>query len=354
VLIVQSFVARRVLAGRHCAAAVCVLWLLAGCGPSEQKQLETALVGRGRVALVDNADNAELNPTGAQLIRVSSVPPLAAALSGTDPAALSAAMAQTGVQALLLDLGSGHVYRGLAQQLASFAHVDGLQGAYFNRGAALYVLDPVHVWSRSLRAGLATVARRLLGGAPPPRIASFPDVVRKLEPVEVMVLLRSGDQPRLWRSARGSSFARALLTATAVARQRWVERSTALGGKLDALLPGMTVELSLLQDDGEIGTRNEGFVDKVTLLEHGVGYERKGGWHYLLPEATHKQDRAPSLAYRQLFKDDGLPVDSLKHNDLRLYRLAVQRIGVSEPTAADNEPHDDLSDVAEPAEVLGR
>ena len=225
----------------------------------------------------------------------------------------------------------------------------GLQGAFLNRSAALYVLDPVRNWSPELRAGLAIVARRLVGGSTPPRIASFPDAVRKLEPVEVMVLLRSGDQPRLWRSARGSSFARALLTAAAVARQRWVERSAALGGKLDALLPSMSVELSLLQDDGEIGTRSESFVDTVTSLEHGVGYERKGGWHYLLPEATHKGGRKPNRAYRQLFRDDGLPADSLGDADLRLYRLAVLPIGTSEP---EPKPDDGLSDVKAPREVL--
>jgi hypothetical protein len=165
--------------------------------------------------------------------------------------------------------------------------------------------------------------------------------VRRLDPVEVMVLLRAGDEPKLWRSARGSSFARALLTATAIARQRWIERSAALGGKLPVMLPTLTVELDLLQDDGEIGTRTDSFIDLVTSLEHGVGYERKGGWQYLLPEATHKHGQKPSRAYRQLFKDNGLPGDSVDQPDLRLYRLAVQRIGVSEPTVAQRDNDDD-------------
>lgn len=326
--------------------------LVFGCGQSDRKQVERALVGRGRVMVVGEGSWLELQPSGSELRALTSLPPLAAALDGSEPGPVLAAMQQAGVQALLLDVGSADHLRGVAQRLARFARVPGFQGAFLNRSAALYVLDPVRSWSPELRAGLAVVARRLVGGAPPPRLTSFPEIARKLEPVEVMVLLRSGDQPRLWRSARGSSFARALLTATAVARQRWIERSAALGGRLDTLLPGMTVELSLLQDDGEIGTRSDSFVDAVCSPEHGVGYERKGGWHYLLPDATHKGGRKPSRAYRQLFRDDGLPAESLGDADLRLYRLAVLPIGVSEAAPKPAEPDDGLSDVKAPAEVL--
>jgi len=325
-----------------------------GCGQSDRRLLERALVGRGRVIVVGDAGWSELHPPGSELRELSSLPPLAAALAGDDPGLVIARMVEGGVQGLLFDVGSADQLHGLGQRLARFARVPGLQGAYLNRSAALYVLDPLRSWSPQLRAGLAKVARRLVGGSTPPRLSSFPEAARKLEPVEVMVLLRSGDQPRLWRSARGSSFARALLTATAVARQRWIERSAALGGKLDVLLPELSVELSLLQDDGEIGTRSDSFVDAVTSSEHGVGYERKGGWHYLLPEATHKGGRKPSRAYRQLFRDDGLSADSLGDADLRLYRLAVQAIGTSVPQPKPVEPDDGLSDVQAPAEVLER
>jgi hypothetical protein len=334
----------------------------AACGPSERAQLDRALIGRGRILLVGDARDAgdagdaqwgSLQAEGSEFIPESSVSSIASALAGSDALALSAAMASANVQGLLADPARASSSRGLARSLASYARLDGLQGAFLSRGAALYVLDPVRVWSPELRAGLAKVSRRLVAGTTPPRMSSFPEATRRLDPVEVMVLLRQGDQPRLWRSARGSSFARALLTAAAVARQRWIERSNALGGSLREMLPTLTVELALLQDDGEIATRSETFIDLVTLPEHGVGYERKGSWHYLLPEATHKQGRRPSRAYRQLFKDDGLPADSFDHRDLRLYRLAVQRIGVSEPTVSTHpEPDDGLSDVHAPNEVL--
>lgn len=321
-----------------------------GCGRNERAQLERALLGRGKVAVLGDAGLLALKLSGTQLLAAESLPPLAAALAGPDPAAVPAALAQLGVSGVLVGLHAEADAKGVAGDLARLERVEGLQGVYFDRDAALYALDPLRVWSAGLRAGLAHVARRLIGGAPPPQLRSFPEQARKLDPVEVMVLLRSGDTPRLWRSARGSSFARALLTASAVARQRWIERTAALGGKLEDELPHMVVELSLLQDDGEIGVRSDAFIDRVVTAAHGVGFERKGGWHYLLPEATHHDGRRPSVAYRQLFRDDGLPPESLDDSDVRLYRVAVQPIGVSEPPPP--PPNDGLSDVTDPKQVL--
>lgn len=324
------------------------LALACACSPDEQSLLERALVGRGRIAWCGAEPGRNWQPSGVQIEAVAAASPLAARLSGEDPAALIASMVELGFQGVLLDLRGGAPAAGLAAQMTRYARIEGLQGAYLDHGAALYVLDPVRVWSPGLRAGLALVARKLLAGDTPPQLRSFPEAVRRLDPVEVMVLLRKGSEPRLWRSARGSSFARAMLTATAVARQRWIERAAALGGRINDLLPSLTVELSLLQDDGELGARNQPFIDRVITVEHGVGYERKGGWHYLLPEATHHAGRAPSRAYQQLFSDDGLPSDSIDNRDLRLYRLAVQRIGISAPA------DDGLSNVGEPSEVLER
>lgn len=322
------------------------LWL-AGCSNDDQQQVERAIVGRGRIVLLAEHSSWELHPSGTILLPLASVPAVAQALLGSDPALLTQAMTAANVQGLLLDL-SAPPNVGIGKQLADLARVSGLEGAFFNRSAAFYKLDPLRTLSPTLREGLAVVARRLLAGAPPPRFTSFPAEVRRLDPVEVMVLLRSGKDARLWRSARGSSFARALLTAAAVARQRWIERSAALGGRLDAVLPTMGVEVSLLSDDGELGTRNESFVNRVVTADHGIGFERKGSWHYMLPSETHKQGRAPTAAYRKLFADNGIAAESLGDADLRLYRVAVQAIGSSAPTAKD----DGLSDVKNPADVL--
>jgi hypothetical protein len=332
---------------------VVLVGALVACGAAEPAKLERALVGRGRIGVLGDADWSHLHPAGTTLLPVRTLPSVASSLSGDDPDALVRALVSANLQGLIVDTQLATERASLTSRLAGYAGLPGLQGAYFSTGAAFYVLDPVRNWSPQLRAGLAEVARRLIAGAAAPRMSSFPEPVRRLDPVEVMVLLRNGSQPRLWRSARGSSFARALLTAAEVARQRWIERSQALGGPLDRLLPRLIVELALLQDDGELGVRDAAFVDRVVKKVHGVGYERKGGWHYLLPDATHASGRRPSQAYRQLFSDDGLPEDSLGNGELRPYRLAVQVIGVSD--AADSStPDDGLSDVTSPAQVLGR
>jgi hypothetical protein len=328
--------------------AAATLWLVAGCTGGDREQIERAVIGRGRVVLIGEGSGWELHPNGTVMLPLASIPALARALQGDDASAVAHVMASENVQGLLLDVRepSG---QGIERELAHMARVNGLHGVFFNRSAAFYVLDPLRSLSPTLREGLAVVARRLVGGAMPPRISSFPDQVRRLDPVEVMVLLRSNGRPRLWRSARGSSFARALLTAAAVARQRWIERAASLGGRLDVMLPKLTVEVSLLSDDGELGTRGQSFVDRVITLEHGVGFERKGSWHYLLPDATHRGGRTPSDAYRQLFTDNGVPADSLADGDLRLYRVAVQPIGSSEPPKV---PDDGLSDVQAPSDIL--
>jgi len=323
--------------------------LIGACSDADRMQIERAVIGRGRVVLVGEGNGWELHPSGTTLLPLASLPALSEALRGSDTASVVQAMTQANVQGLLVDVRQPS--EGVAQQLAQMARMNGLHGVFFNRSAAFYVLDPLRSLSPALREGLAVVARKLVGGAMPPRISSFPEPVRRLDPVEVMVLLRSGDRPRLWRSARGSSFARALLTAAAVARQRWIERAASLGGRLDVMLPTMRVEVSLLTDDGELGARSESFIDRAITQEHGVGFERKGSWHYLLPDATHRGERPPSVAYRQLFSDNGVPADSLGDGDLRLYRVAVQPIGASDPAPVKD---DGLSEVKAPSEVLDK
>jgi hypothetical protein len=200
---------------------------------------------------------------------------------------------------------------------------------------------------------MAVVARALIGGARPPRVSSFPEPLRRLRPVEVMVLLRDGDRPRLWRSARGNSIASALITAATVARQRWQEREQAMGTPLEQALERLELDVDLLEDDGTIGERSPAFIDRVFFIGvHGVGYERKGAWRYLLPDATREDGKGrPSQAYRKLFSDDGLPPDSFDRHDLRLYRMVVQTIATSSPP---QHADDGLDAVKSPDDVLGK
>jgi hypothetical protein len=333
------------------------LVLASACGRSATEKLEDALVGRGRVVVLGGDDLVKHTPQGVELVPVAKFPDVDRALAGDDDRALANAMQASKVAGVLVDARRGAISPGykLGARIASYASFEALQGAYLSPRAALYVLDPVRAWSQEIRTGIALVARRLVGGEQPPHVRSFPDVMRRMEPAEVMVLLRLDGRARLWRSARGTSFARALLTAAEVARQRWIERSQAMGGPLNEILPKMQVEVSLLQDDGEIGSTDESFVNRVVLPVHGVAFEHKGAWRYLLPEATHtKELKTPYQAYERLFADDGLPDDSLDSQELRPYRMIVKVIGISaaQKPSKRREPKDGLSEVKSPDEVL--
>jgi hypothetical protein len=327
-------------------------------GLSARAATRTALAQRGRVAF---ARTSELDDVvgvalpGTELIDMSTVDGLAAALDGHDGRAVARVLKASKVDALWLpsaELKSGAQPDGgtVREQIERLAHVDGMRGVYVSRRAALYAPDAISELSDIDRKALAGVARGMVGGARMPRLSSFPETLRAVQSVEVMVLLLEGNKPRLWRSARGSSLARALVTAAGVARQRWIEREQAMGGSLDTMLPSLRVEVVSLGDDGTLGDRDDAFLDRAFFPEHGVGYENKGAWRYLLPDATREKGGGrASVAYRALLNDDGLSPESLERKELRLYRLFTSRLAVSEP-APKSAP--DLTELKAPDDVL--
>jgi hypothetical protein len=341
---------RELLIALALLAAAFTAWRLDAFGFRGKGELERALTYRGRVA-VQGANLLDLHAEGAQLVAVEQLPVLAAALRGSDPQHLLAAMRQLAVGALLLaPRAPGAHGNTLAERLSGYEHVLGLRGLYISLAGALYAPDPNQLLSPPEREALCVVARALIGGARPPRSSSFPEALRKLRPVEVMVLLREGERARLWRSARGTSIASALTTASLVARQRWQEREQAMGGPLDTALAKMYLDVALLEDDGTIGDRDPAFIDRVFFPDHGVGYERKGAWRYLLPEDTRDRGKGrASRAYRKLFVDDGLPEDSFTRHELRLYRLIVETLATSPPP---RPKRDALSPIDTPDEIL--
>ena len=304
---------------------------LAGRGDDLDRRLEEQLLRRGDVLVVGVSPD-ELPALEGTRWRTGE---LNAVLDAPDRGALAPALHEAGIDAVLVAAGPRVEDRDvpLRVALAAYQPMEGLRGVYLSPSHALYERAVSTDLGRSAEA-LPRIARRILEGHVPPPIARFPEPLRRIRNVEVMVLLRDGGRARLWRSARGSSVARALVTATVVARQRWAEREGALGGPLQQRLPFLEVEVTLLEEDGTLAVATPAFVERVFFEEHGVAYERPGAWRYLLPEATRRAGAGSAVAaYRKLFTDNALPPDSFGRPDLRFYRLVVTELGVSPASA---------------------
>jgi hypothetical protein len=309
----------------------------------------------GRVVVVGGDDLLRLGADGTTLVAASEVPGLDALLDGTDEAALARALADGGIAGIVADgRGAPTEPRTMRERLAAYAPFDHLQAVYLAPSAALYVPRSGLVLSEPHPFALAYVARAILGGARPPRVQSFPEPLRRIRNVEVMVMIEEGDRPRLWRSARGSSIARALVTASIVARQRWTEREPAMGGPLDDQLASLGVAVYLLDEDGSLGSRSPAFVERVFTPEHGVAFDHLGTWRYLLPDATRERGEGSAMrAYAALFSDSDMPEDSASREDVRLYRLLARLLARS-PAAGASAAAGGSGTGAAPAELAAR
>lgn len=294
-------------------------------------ELPRRLENLGRVAVIGGDDLAGLAVEGTTFVRAAEVPGLEAALApeategDADETGLSSVLAEAHVAALLVD-GRAPPPASDATLLARLSRYESLElfsCAYLTPTAALYLPRSELVIGPPMDAAVAHVARAIVSGARPPRVHAFPEPLRRIRSVEVMVMLEEpGGRPRLWRSARGSSIARALLTASVVARQRWTEREAAMGDSIDEAISDLDVAVYLLDEDGTLGSRSAAFVDRVVSSEHGVAFDDHGTWRYLLPTATRERGEGSAVrAYRALFAESDMSAESLERDDIRPYRL---------------------------------
>lgn len=315
-------------------SAVLVVWSLQersfrqGIGP-----LSARLENRGRVALLGGSDLKRLAGRGTELVDAEDLPSVRDALRGRDESALVAALEENALRAVLVD-GRTKVTASeaspLETKLRAYRFVTGLRAEALAPTAALYVPAAPPAFPAAIEAAIGTVARGILAGQRAPHLRSFPEPLRRIEPVEVMVMLRDGERARLWRSARASSIGQGLVTAASVARERWKERETAMGGPLAKILPTLTVEVSLLVEDGTLTISPRGFLDRAITTAHGVGFEQKGRWRYLLPSARRAAGTG-SEAFRRVIEDGGIDIEAIDRPDLRAYRFVVAVLSVSPP-----------------------
>lgn len=331
--------------GRILASIVVGLLVVAGWRLWSQRpvagvgDLAHRMANEGRILVVGDADLLRLRAEGSTLVPERELAQLSPLLDGTDERALTSALADAGIAALLVDgrlhaeaVGSPPTLR---ERLVRYGAFEALACEYLSPTAALYEPRTDLVVDPPLDAALAHVARALLQGARSPRVSSFPEPLRRIRNVEVMVMLEDRGHPRLWRSARGSSIGRALLTASVVARQRWSERQSAMGGPIDRVLPTLDVSVYLLDEDGTLGAHTAPFIEQVftdlpDTPQHGVAFDHRGTWRYLLPEATREQGEGSAVrAYRSLFADSDMDEDSFERDDVRLYRMLARRLAFS-------------------------
>ncbi|MCA9576745.1 MAG: hypothetical protein R3B40_00660 [Polyangiales bacterium] len=294
--------------------------------------LSDALQQRGRVVVLPGSPWASRTVEGTELVPPSDAVMAALAEDATDGRAdaLLRALEDMHAWGLLVESRGPGEDRSVMGRLATYQRTPPLRAQYLTPTEALYTRDLDSADAVSEGDLLARVARGILDGRSPPPVALFPEPLRRMRSVEVMVLLRAQGTPRLWRSARGSSIARALITACTVARERWHERAQALGGPLERQLARLTVEVALLHEDGTLSVADHGFIERVFTPVHGVAYERTRSWRYYLPDATREHGGGSAVrAYEDLLVENGQAPDVLGEAQMRLYRMVVTSLGRS-------------------------
>lgn len=307
-----------------CALIVAVGILIVSPGAGTDPRVCDALA-RADLRTVVVTPQAKLVCEG---VRVVTDPSVSALLAGIDGKALASklrAMRATGVAVL-----PGQDAPGLAGRLSKLQHVVGLRSVALSPELVVAMAAPEIELSERDREAVAYVARALFRGAREPNTSSFPSSLRRVQRVEVMVALSDRGEPRLWRSARGTSIARAVLTAARVARERWRERESAMGGPLLERLRGLDVEVSLLEEDGTLAHSTANFVDRAITRQHGVGFDYRSDWHYSLPNDVIRQGKGSAFrALSALSAERGLPASVLTEPGVRLYRFVPVALATS-------------------------
>lgn len=333
--------------GVHRHVTVLVMFFFAsGCDSSKEQAptlLErTAEVVGGFVAPGPAAElvEGEVESEPSSFVQSSILPALEANDGGTFVQTLDRSEQVSGVLVSTTESGDS-----VAARLARFEHVDGLSAKLLSGDYAFYAR------SEALPIGeygelIPQIARQILGGASRPPLASFPPILREPGEVEVLVVLRDRGVRRLWRSARGTTIASALITASMTARSRWRERESALGGPLGDRLDRLDVEVYLIEHAGVLETRTLSFFERALpepeagseaarvgpeLEVHGFGlaFNSTSGWKYLLPRATAETRARGGMgaAVERLFEEARMPDASLDNTGIEFFRIRLRFLG---------------------------
>lgn len=289
--------------------------------------LELQLRDRGVVAIAGSVPFG-LRRGDVSLVNYRQFGPLASVLDGRDPRALAAAMRGARIDGLLVRTdrsqgAAGTVLRGLSEYRA----MPDVTATWMDRDAALYEVRERPMVSESEAPQVLECVRLMIEGAAAPPERIFPEPMRGARPAEVMVVVRDGASPILWRAVRGSSAARALVDATYAVIDRWNTRQQQLYGSLRQAIRRMPLTVAIFYDKGTLDTREPAWIDQsVDASVFAVGYERMGRWEYVLPPTGGAPSRRASVALADLVREHDVPPPGYQRTDLTLYRFRALQL----------------------------
>ncbi|MBL8685730.1 MAG: hypothetical protein JNK05_41525 [Myxococcales bacterium] len=299
--------------------------------------LEAQLRDRGTMAIAGRVPFG-LRKGDVQIVDYHQFGPLAAALDGRDSNALAAAMRESRIDGLVVRTDTPQGPAGsVLRALSMYRPVPNVTATWMDRDAALYEVREQPVVSEQDAPKLIETVRLMMQGAAAPPERLFPEALRGARPAEVMVVVRDGTAPILWRAVRGGSVARALVDATYAIIDRWGTRQQNPYGPLSSAIrgepepgrspPNLLLTVAIFYDKGTLETREPAWIDRA-VDEHSfaVGYERLGRWEYNLPPPTGASTRRSAEALAQLVREHDVPPPGFQRTDLTLYRFRALQL----------------------------
>lgn len=304
-------------------------------GTTVHPGLEAQLRDRGTVAVAGSVPFG-LRHQDVSIVDYRQFAPLVSALDGRDANALAAALRAARVDGLLVRTdrvqgAAGTVLRSLSEYHA----VPDVSATWLDRDAALYEARERPTVSSDEAPKLIECVRLMVEGAAAPPERLFPELLRGARPAEVMVVVRDGAAPILWRAVRGSSVSRALVDATYAVIDRWNTRQQQAYGPIRQAIRRMPITVAIFYDKGTLDTREAAWIDRaVDARVFAVGYERLGRWEYVLPPTTGAPTRTASTALADLVREHDVPPPGFQRTDLTLYRFRALQLIEQTPGGA--------------------
>lgn len=289
--------------------------------------IELQLRDRGTVATVGSLP-LRLRRVDTNFADYRNFPRLRAAIEGTDSAAVASALRELRLDGLLVrtERPQGEP-RTMLHALTHYQTLTNLSAVWMDNANALYEVRDQPEVSEADAPKLIECVRLIVRGGTAPAERLFPEPLRGARPAEVMVVIRDGASPILWRAVRGGSVARALVDATYAVIDRWNTRQVQSYGPIREAIRRMPITVAIFYDKGTLETREPSWLDSsVDSSVFAVGYERLGHWEYVLPAAPGAPVRRTSAALADLVREHDVPPPGFQRPDLALYRFRALQL----------------------------